>query len=290
MELQNLKTFVEVAKLGSFTKAAESLGYAQPTVSFQIRQLEETLGVQLFDRINHKIALTDSGHKVLLYADDICQRVQDMREEVVAPQSVKGTVRVGMADSTCSWFLEDQFLALRKQYPDISLEITTGSTENILYLLDQNQVDLAYTLDRHVYHKDYIIAGEEQIDTHFVVSAKSPLAKQKKLTLEEVTKLPCILTEQGMSYRRILEQDLARYSLQIDPILEIGNTDLIGRLVSRGIGIAFLPDYVTEQKVKKGELAYLEVEGLQVEIWKQLLYHRHKSLSRPIRTAMSFFI
>ena len=290
MELQNLKTFVEVAKLGSFTKAAERLGYAQPTVSFQIRQLEEALGTQLFDRINHKISLTEAGNKVLVHADDICQRVKEMQEEVVAPQTVKGTVRVGMADSMCSWFLEDQYLAFRKQYPDISLEITTGSTESILSLLDQNKVDLAYTLDRHVYHKDYVIAGEEKIDTHFVASSKSPLAEKQHLTMEEVTKLPCILTEQGMSYRRLLEQQLARYSLQIDPILEIGNTDLIGRLVSRGIGIAFLPDYVTEQKVKKGKLAYLEVEGLEVEIWKQLLYHRQKSLSKPIRTAMTFFI
>ena len=290
MELQALKTFVEVAKFGSFTKAAESLGYAQPTISFQIKQLEDSLGIKLFDRINNKISLTEAGNTMLIYADEICQKIKDMEDEAKTPETVKGTVRIGMADSMCSWFLEDQFLALRKQYPNLSLEITTASTEGILSLLDQNKVDLAYTLDRHVYHKDYIIAGEEQIGTHFVASTKSPIAQKKYITMEELTKLPCILTEQGMSYRKLLEQQLASYSYQIDPILEIGNTDLIGRLVSRGIGIAFLPDYVTEKKVKQGKLAYLEVEGLNVEIWKQLLYHRQKSLSKPIKTAMKYFI
>ena len=290
MDLQHLNTFIEVAELGSFTRAAEKLGYSQPTISFQIHQLEETLGARLFDRINHTISLTSEGKEVLVYAHDICQRVRDLEEHVQKPQSVQGVVRIGMADSMCSWLLEGQFFALRQQYPGVTLSITTASTEDILLLLDQNQVDLAYTLDRHVYHRSYVIAGEERIGTHFVTAAGDPLAKKGPLKLEEVIKLPCILTEEGMSYRRLLEQDLARQSLEIDPILEIGNTDLICRLVTQGMGIAFLPDYVTEKKVAEGTLAYLDVEGLNIEIWKQLLYHRNKALTRPIRTVMSFFL
>lgn len=290
MDFKNLSTFIQVVELGSFTRAGEKLGYSQPTISFQIRQLETELGVRLFDRINHSIALTSQGEEVLSYAYEICQKVSDMEEHLSDNPEVHGTVRVGMADSMCSWLLEGQYATLRQQFPGVNLKITTTSTEGMLQLLDQNEIDLAYTLDWHVYHRDYVIAGEEKIDTHFVAAAGNPLVHAGPLSMAELVRLPCILTEKGMSYRRLLEQDLAQHSLQIDPVLEIGNTDLICHLVEKGIGIAFLPDYVTEQAVQEGKLARLHVEGLSIEIWKQLLYHRNKSLTPPIKTVMSFLL
>ena len=290
MDFKNLCTFIQVVELGSFTKAGEKLGYSQPTISFQIRQLEEGLGVQLFDRINHSVSLTSQGQEVLSFAYEIMQRVSDMEEHLRSNQEVHGTVRVGMADSMCSWLLEGQFAVLRKQFPNVKLQITTASTEGILQLLDQNEIDLAYTLDRHVYNKDYIIAGEEKIDTHFVISGEESLADSGPISMSKLVSLPCILTEQGMSYRRLLEQNLAQHSLQIDPVLEIGNTDLICRLVEKKIAIAFLPDYVTERAVEEGRLARLQIEGLSIEIWKQLLYHRNKSITPPIKTVMSFLL
>ncbi|EJW93378.1 transcriptional regulator, LysR family, partial [gut metagenome] len=181
------------------------------------------------------------------------------------------------------------FSALRRQYPGITLRITTASTDQMLQLLDQNEVDLAFTLDRHVYHRDYIIAGEECIGTHFITAANDPLTTRGPLSMAEIVTLPCILTEHGMSYRNLLEHYLAQHSLEIDPILEIGNTDLICRLVEQSMGIAFLPDYVTEQAVASGKLARLEVTGLDIKIWKQLLYHRNKCLTPPLKTVMSIF-
>ena len=290
MDLKNLNSFIEVAELGSFTRAAEKLGYSQPTISFQIHQLEEELNIQLFDRINHTIALTSQGQEVLTYAYQICRQVRELEAHVQQNHQIRGMVRVAMADSMCSWLMDGHFSALRREYPGVSLQITTASTEEMLHLLDQNQVDLAYTLDRHVYHRDYTIDSEEQIGTHFVVAASNPITARGPLTLGEVTALPCILTEPGMSYRKLLEQHLAQHSLEIDPILEIGNTDLICRLVEQGIGIAFLPDYVTEKSVAEGKLSYLTVEDFNIEIWKQLLHHRRKVLTPPIRTVMSFFM
>lgn len=290
MDLRNLNTFIEVAELGSFTRAAEKLGYSQPTVSFQIRQLEQDLNTTLFDRINHTITLTTQGQEVLTYAYSICQQVRDLEDHMRREPEVHGMVRVAMADSMCSWLMDGQFSALRRQYPGITLRITTASTDQMLHLLDQNEVDLAFTLDRHVYHRDYVSAGEECIGTHFVTGGKDPLAHRGPLTMAEIVTLPCILTEHGMSYRNLLEHYLAQHSLEIDPILEIGNTDLICRLVEQGMGIAFLPDYVTEQAVRAGKLARLEVTGLDIQIWKQLLYHRSKCLTSPLKTVMSFFI
>ncbi len=288
MDVKNLNTFITAAQLGSFTRAGEKLGYSQPAVSAQIRQLEDELQLRLFDRIHHAIALTSEGKTVYAYACEICQKESELHNAVRGSDEVRGLVRIGMSDSMCSWLMEGQFAAMRAQYPGITLRIIPQSTEGILQLLDQNEVDLAYTLDRHVYSRDYVIAGEERIGTHFVAAAHSMPAERGELSMEELVTLPCILTEHGMSYRRLLDQQLAQHSLEIDPILEIGNTDLICRLVEQGLGVAFLPDYVTQAAVQQGSICRFEVTGLSFEIWKQLLYHRGKSLTPPIRTVMSF--
>ena len=83
MDLRSLNTFIQVSELASFTKAAERLGYSQPTVSFQIRQLEEELGVRLFDRIGHTVSLTEEGREALNYAQSICRIANEMSSEAI---------------------------------------------------------------------------------------------------------------------------------------------------------------------------------------------------------------
>lgn len=289
MDIKNLETFIEVAELGSFTKAAQKLGYSQSTVSFQIRQLEISLGTQLFERINHTIALTDRGREALRYAHQISKLARDMERHAWERQEISGLVRIAMADSLCNWLLEGQFAALRREYPGITLKIIAASTEEMFRLLNQNEVDLVYTLDSHIYYRDYIIAGEEKIATHFVTAADDSLQDAGEWPLEELLHQPFILTEKGMSYRRLMEEQLARQNLEIDPVLEIGNTDLICRLVERGMGISFLPDYVTDASVRAGRMVRLNVTGFEIEIWKQLLYHRDKWVSPQMQTVMRFF-
>ena len=94
----------------------------------------------------------------------------------------------------------------------------------------------------------------------------------------------------GMSYRRLMDEKLAGMSLEIQPILEIGRTDLICMLVEQGAGISFLPDYVTAEAVKEGRLFYLDVEDFGVEVWKQLLYHRDKWVSPQMESLLEYCI
>ena len=100
--------------------------------------------------------------------------------------------------------------------------------------------------------------------------------------------LPFILTEKGMSYRRFLDEKLAEQSVEIRPILEIGSTDLICRLAEQGIGISFLPDFVTDERVREGRLVRLQVKDLEIKIWKQLLYHRDKWISPQMKSVLDY--
>ena len=156
-------------------------------------------------------------------------------------------------------------------------------------LLNHNQADFVFTLDSHIYNPEYVIVQEEKVGMHFVAGVHSPLCQREGISLMELARQPFILTEKGMSYRRLLDEHLAARSIEIQPVLEVGNTDVICRLVELGNGIAYLPDYTTKQAAEEGRLVYLHTEELKVEIWKQILYHRDKWVSPQMQKVMEFF-
>ena len=283
MDLRSLSVFIEVAELGSFTRAGEKLGYSQPTISFQIKQLEKEMGVQLFDRIGHTVSLTDAGRDALPYAQNICHLSQEMVLGSENRREPSGVLRLGMADSLGAPLLAGHFGRFNRMYPKISLHISTGDTGMLLEFLDHNEVDMICTMDDHVYDPNYIIANEEEIPAHFVASVKNPLSARRIRSVDELLDQPFLLTEKGMSYRRLMDEKLARNSREIQPVLETGRADLICALVEENAGIGFLPDYVTEESVRQGKLKRLEVPDFEILVWKQVLHRREKWVSMQMR-------
>ncbi|MBQ8802971.1 MAG: LysR family transcriptional regulator [Tyzzerella sp.] len=279
MDLRSLEIFIQVAELNSFTKAGEKLGYSQPTVSFQIKQLEQELGVQLFDRIGHTVSLTDAGKDALAYAQKMCHMSQEMILGASRRYEVSGNVHIGMADSLCSPLIAREFAKFRETYPNVSLKVTPAGTDELYRLLDHNEVDLVCTLDDHIYNMTYVMVSEEKVGAHIIVSSKNPLALKSKVTIDDLLSQSFILTEKGMSYRRMLDEHLAKYSVEIHPVLEMSSADLICRLVEKDVGISFLPDYVTENAIKEKKAVRLEIEDFDVELWKQIFHHRDKWVS-----------
>jgi len=286
MDIRNLVTFVQVAELGNFSRAAERLGYSQPTVSVQIRQLEEELGFRLFDRIGHAVRLTDKGRDALAYAQQVCLLCQQMTLEDPADVRKEVRIRVATADSLSASLLCECFPIIRSTHPGIRLELTTAGTGDLFRLLDQNEVDLVCTLDSHIYNTNYCIAGERKVGVHFVVGSESPLADRDTVSKEDIMSQNLLLTEKGMSYRRMLDEWLAKSSLEVQPVLEAGQADLICALVEKGLGCSFLPDFITEEACGRGTVKRLEVEGFAPELWKQILYHREKWVSPSMQAVL----
>lgn len=287
MDIRNLTTFIQVAESGSFTRAAETLGYSQPTISVQIKQLENELGIQLFDRIGHTVRLTDPGRNVLLHAQRICHMCQEMTLSTAQPSTPNGLIRLATADSMCAPLLKHGFASFKEQYPNISLKVTTAGTSELFRMLDHNEVDLVCTLDSHIYNTNYVIAAEERVGLHFVVSSSDPLAQNGCPDFHQLLNRPFLLTEKGMSYRRLMDDMLAQYSIEVQPTLEIGRADIICSLVEKGAGISFLPDYVTDDAVARGTITRLHVPNFEPELWKQLLYHRNKWISPQMQAAIT---
>lgn len=288
MDMKNINTFIYTAELGSFTKAAELLGYSQSTVSFQIRQLEEELGTVLFERINRTVTLTDRGKEILRYAHRMKQLAGEMQEMVQPKQEVRGHLRIAMSDSLCEEIAEKLFVLLQRKYPEVTMKIVIAGTDEMFRLLNQNQVDFVYTLDRHIYHSDYVIVTESREAVHFVTGYQNSLNGKKQIPLQELICRPFILTEKEMSYRRMLSEYLASCSLEIQPVFEVGNTELICRMLEKNASaISLLPDYVTEKAVQEKRLVRLDVKDFQLDIWKQLLYHRDKWISPQMQAFMN---
>ncbi len=279
MDLRSLNTFIHVAELCSFSRAAEKLGYSQPTISFQIKQLEAELGMKLFERIGHTVRLTDSGRDALAYAQQICQLSREMTLVAEERSRVAGLIRVALADSLCAPMIADSFDRFRAGYPNVRLQVTTAGTAEMFRQLNHNEADLVCTLDSHIYDANYIIAHEERVGAHFVAAADNPLAGQKNVSIEQIRDFPLMLTEKGMSYRRLLDEMLARDSIELQPVLEMGSAGLICQMVEQGLGISFLPDYVSQEAVRSGRLVQLDVPRYEAELWKQLLHHRDKWVS-----------
>ena len=288
MELRNLVTFIHVAELGSFTKAAQQLGYSQSTISFQIKQLEEELDCLLFERINHTIMLTERGHELVSYAHQIRALMDEFREKPNKESHISGHIHIVTPDSICEEMVNGHYFDFHNRYPLISVRFSTADTSAMFDMLDRNEADLIITLDCHSYHKDYVIAKEEKLPIHFVTNSNSKFAGQKGLSIRDIANEPFVLTEYGQGYRRAFDSELVRRSIDITPVLEIGRTDMITSVLAKSNMISFLPDFVTKPLVDAGVLCYLDICDMNIEIWKQLIYHKNKWMSKSLKALIEY--
>ena len=248
------------------------------------------MAVSFFERINHTVQLTENGPgsagiRPSDQQDD--PRVKRQHEKKKPPPDIS----VWLWQTLCALlFSPGIFSIFRELYPNIALKIIAAGTEEMFRLMNHNEADAILTLDNHIYNTEYRILQEEKVRTFFVAGADTEIASASSLSIEELLLQPFILTEKGMSYRRLLEEKLAELSLEIQPVLEIGSTELICSLVEQGAGISFLPEYVIKDRVKAGTLVCLPVSGLEIHVWKQLLYHRNKWVSPQMEKVLQYCV
>ena len=288
MELRNLITFIHVVELGSFTKAAEQLGYSQSTISFQIKQLEDELDCLLFERINHTITLTERGRELVSYAHQVRALTEDFKESLTNEEDCSGHIHIVTPDSVCEEMIKSRYIDFHKKYPKISIKFTTADTSAMFDMLDHNEADAIITLDSHSYRKDYVIVKEQVLPMHFVTNANSKFAKRRNISIRDIVNEPFILTGYGQGYRRVFDKELTKKSLEITPVLEIGRTDIITSILAESDMISYLPDFVTREMVDAGALCYLDVCDMDIEIWKQLIYHKNKWMSKSLRAFIEY--
>lgn len=270
-------TFLRVAELGSFSRAAEHLGYSQAAVTVQMKQLERELGTQLFERIGRRIRLTEDGARFIPYAQELLKAARNARTFVQGARTPSGRLRIGTAESLSISVLPPVLLQFHRLCPLVETSLHTGLISELFDMVRQNHVDLLYFLDKKTDFPDWIKVFERPEPIVFAASASPPFAGRDHIPLEEVLAEPMALTERGVSYRYDLEQMLAAEKLELHPFLETGNTDIIASLLLRHRRmVSFLPQYVVQKQVRAGRLAVLRVDGPRLQMWSQLVYHKNK--------------
>ena len=282
MELRNINTFLHVAELHSFSRAARELDYSQSAVSSQIALLEAELGVPLFDRVGKTVRLTDAGQTFLHYARTLLTTAQQAKAALQPAPEARGTLRVAIADSLCSALMPGVLARFHALCPRVEVSFRSGSTQEMQDMLAANRADLAYTFDQPVTSPAFVRLLDEPEPCCFLAPAGHPLAGRQGLTLADLAGQEFLLTERGMSYREALEQLLAARQLTLRPYLELGDAALLCRLVEDGMGLTFLPQYIMDACLT-GRAVPLEVADCRIEMRRQLFCHKEKWITPQMR-------
>lgn len=283
MEIRQLVTFERVAECLSFSRAAEQLGYSQSAVTIQIKQLEQEYHTQLFDRIGRHVKLTSEGERFLTFSNDILNRIDRMQTDMGNENFKKHRLRLGVIDSLMEYRLADILLRLYEKHPNYQVIIKSAPPSELVQQMIHNELDLIYLLDQPLYDTNWIKALEAQESIVFVTSARSPLAKRRKVSMEEVIRQPFFSTEAGENYRKALDQYLAARGMALSCFLEVQNPDLIIRMLREHGGVSFLPYFCVVDQVTAGELAILRVEDFHMHMQRQCIYHRDKWVTEEMR-------
>lgn len=284
MEFREINTFLQVAQYQSFSKAARHLGYSQAAVTIQIKQLEQELGVHLFDRIGKQISLTHQGQVFYQHAVSIRNNLEQAKNAVSDPSTLSGKLCLGTIESICASIFPDLLAEYHRLHPEVTISIVTDSPEVLLDRMNENTIDIVYLLDRRIYDNRWCKTLEEPEENIFVASPDHELALAKReLELDEVLRFPFFLTEKDASYRHMLEQYLASINRSVKPFLEIGSTEFIIHMLLKNTGISFLPKFTVQRELQQKQLTALNVRGFQMQTWRQIFYHKDKWVTREMQ-------
>ncbi|MCC9293461.1 LysR family transcriptional regulator [Clostridium sp. MT-14] len=287
MEFRNLITFSEIAHLKSYTRAAEELGYAQSTITTQIKLLEEELGVKLFEKIGRKIHLTLKGEVFLKYAENIISLTEEAREAVGGVDIPRGILRIGIVESLCTMRLPELLKNYHMKYPEVEIIIKVGVCSDLRSMLKNNIVDLAFILDKTTADPDLICCVSYNEPMIFLTSPVNRLAGKKQVTMEDIKDEPLIVTEKGCSYRNIFEKMFQKSGLKPNIALEVGSVEAIKSFTMSNLGITLLPVMTVEKELKSRQLVGFDLDGCEFNMATQILYHKNKCVTAAMRAFIS---
>lgn len=290
MEIRNLMTFLRVAELQNFTRAAEQLGYSQSTVTVQIQQLEQELNVKLFERIGKKISVTEKGWEVFQYAKEIRNLVEKVTYMSTEQNNIKGQLCIGVIESLICADMPKILSEYHRKYPEVELIVKTNYVDELIEMMIHNEVDFIFIIDELLYHKEWIKSYMKKEEISFFTQYENCFAQMDNVSIQEILKQPFILTEKGISYRKALDEYVQKNNIDFKPFLEIGDTKIIVELLKKGEGISFLPDMVVTEEIKNKTIKKINVQNWNVVMWKQVIYHKNKYLTPQMSAFIKMFV
>ncbi len=264
LTLRQLRTLQAIAAHGKIVSAAKALGLTAPAVTIQLRQLEEELGLELFDRTAEGMRPTAAGMVATGTAQAIDERLRQMRDEIDAIKGLRaGSLRLGVI-STAKYFAPRLMAAFMKELPKVEMLLSVGNRAETIANLKSHAVDMAL-MGRPP--KDVSVTATPFGDHPLVIVAPPdhPLATVHGISKERIAQENFLVREHGSGTRFSLEIFFSDIPGRIDDLgLEMDSNETIKQAVMAGLGIAFISAHTIEAEVEAGRLIILDVVGLPI--------------------------
>jgi DNA-binding transcriptional LysR family regulator len=288
INLNHLFYFYEVARHGSFTRAARELLVSQSALSVQIKSLETALGATLFDRRRAGVSLTDSGQRAFTAAErifaDVDQLIADFRQD---GRHVPGAVNVGTVNSIGIYMLPDLLTAFRAKHPDVRVRLDFRESERVMDQLYQGKADLAIVPWQRAY-PDLAPTLLSRQKLFLVAPPDHALAGAETLSPHDLEAHPFVGYHEGMHTRAMIDALFKRMSINVEYSIESSNAATIKQMVLAGMGIAFLPEMAVFSELRRGHLVRLDVPPLVMHQDVTLYVRRNRALSRTATDFVQF--
>jgi LysR family transcriptional regulator, low CO2-responsive transcriptional regulator len=290
LNLHQLATFQAVAKHRSYVRAAEELHFSQPAVSAQIRHLEESLGVKLFDQIGRKTHLTQAGEELYLYSQKIFSVIDETMDVMEALRSpYYGRLSVGADTTVGSYVIPGLLGKFRQIYPQVEILLQVLNRASLVEAIFNNRVELAVMGSV----PDDAPVEIEPFAFNPLVLVAAPthrLAGLKNVPIEELGREHFLLREQGSGTRAALEKALEDAGLPLQVSMQVGNNSAIKQGVTAGLGIALISRVAIDMELETNRLVILDVEGFPIIRQWRLVHVKDKYLSATARAFKSFLL
>lgn len=290
LNLHQLATFQAVAKHRSYVRAAEELHFSQPAVSAQIRHLEESLGVKLFDQIGRKTHLTQAGEELYLYSQKIFSVIDETLDVMEALRSpYYGRLSVGADTTVGSYVIPGLLGKFRQIYPQVEILLQVLNRASLIEAIFNNRVELAVMGSV----PDDAPVEIEPFAFNPLVLVAAPthrLAGLKNVPIEELGREHFLLREQGSGTRAALEKALEDAGLPLQVSMQVGNNSAIKQGVTAGLGIALISRVAIDMELETNRLVILDVEGFPIIRQWRLVHVKDKYLSATARAFKSFLL
>lgn len=284
MDQKLLKTFMIAAETLNFTKTAAILNFAQSSVTAQIKALERELEMPLFERLGKRLILTGAGREFKGYAEKMMMLSEEAKLAVGGGSGLSGTIVIGAQESQCTYRLPPILKDFKQQHPNIRLTFKPANSDELARKhLMEGVLDLAFIMDVPKPEDALNIESLIKEEVLLVCAPDHPLAEKSKVYLSDIGKETLLLTENGCSYRTLLENAFRTENVYPNHTIEFASIEAIKQCVMAGLGIAALPAMAVNRDLKMGRFVNLNWENGGPAIFTHLAWHKDKWMTEPIK-------
>jgi DNA-binding transcriptional LysR family regulator len=278
-----------VARLGSFTRAADDLFIAQPTVSIQMKKLSETLGVALFEQSGKKPILTDAGRELAAACKDIFERLEHIEERLIGLRDLEhGRLRIA-STSFGKYFIPRLLGKFCELHPNIEVAMHIDNLRTLRQRIQENADDL-YVMSTLPPEPELVAHPVLETPIRVYAPAGHRLAHKQSISFPELTEDHFLLREAGASTRRIVQAQSEAHGIALRVRMELGSDEAVKQSVIAGLGIALLPQTIVDAEGDCAALSPLDVVGFPVMQHWHLAYQRDKILPKVAMAFIEFVL